>query len=90
MSVTVQIPCTLENFTKELKEVDVSGSTVGECLNDLVKKCPGIEEGLFKKATNKLLDGLDIWVNTESSFPLELLKPVSDGDTLYITGNGGT
>ncbi|MFC2070095.1 molybdopterin synthase sulfur carrier subunit [Chloroflexota bacterium] len=89
MSVKVHVSCNLEHFTNNIEVVDVAGSTVGDCLKDLAGKFPGIETGLFAN-DGKLLDGLDIWVNTESSFPLELLKPVKDGDALYITGNGGT
>jgi molybdopterin converting factor small subunit len=89
MSVKVYIPTSLEHLADNLKEVDVEGSTVGDCLGALVNKFPEIESGLFAKQ-GVLLDGLDIWVNMESAFPLELLKPVSDGDILHITGNGGT
>jgi hypothetical protein len=89
MSISINIPSSLEHCTGKIKEVEVAGATVGECLNDLVKKYPDIKCGLFDKY-GKLLKALDIWVNMESSFPLELLRPVNDGNILYITGNGGS
>ncbi len=63
---------------------EVSGTTVGECLADLVRRFPGIEPKLFNKK-GKLLNYIDIYVNLESSYPEELAKPVIDGDKLSIT-----
>ena len=63
---------------------EVSGTTVGECLADLVRQFPGIETKLFNKK-GKLLNYVDIYVNLESSYPEELAKPVMDGDKLSIT-----
>lgn len=84
MSVTVSIHQTLRHLIGDQVTVEVSGTTVGECLYDLVKQFPGVEPRLFDKK-RKLLNYIDIYVNTESSYPEELAKPVKDGDELHIT-----
>lgn len=84
MSVKVSIHQTLRHLTGDRATVEVGGTTVGECLYDLVKQFPGIELRLFDKR-GKLLNYIDIYVNTESSYPEELARPVKDGDELHIT-----
>jgi len=84
VGVKINIHPTLRQFTNGLAVAEVNGNTVGQCLNELVKQFPGIETGLFGK-NGKLLDYVDVYVNTESSYPEELAKPVKDGDEIYIT-----
>jgi len=84
MSVTINIHPSLYHFTNGQAIVEVSGNTVGQCLDDLVRQFPEIKKGLFGK-DGKLLNYVDIYVNLESSYPEELAKPVDDGDELYIT-----
>ena len=83
MSIKVNVHPVLQNYTNDQDAVQVNGTTVGECLNDLVKQFPGIERGLFNKQ-GKLLNYVDIYVNLQSSFPEELAKPVKDGDEIQI------
>lgn len=73
----------MHQFTNSQAVAEVNGNTVGHCLNDLVKQFPDIEKWLFGK-NGKLLNYVDIYVNTESSYPEELDKPVNDGDELHI------
>ena len=84
MSIKVNIHQTLRHLTNGQGTAEVNGSTVGECLNELVHQFPGMETRLFDKK-GKLLNYVDIYVNTESSYPEELAKPVKDGDELSIT-----
>ncbi len=73
-----------------MEVVEVSGNTVGDCLNHLVKQFPGIEKMLFAK-DSKLLGYASIYVNGEDAYPEELAKPVKDGDELrilYVIGGG--
>ena len=84
MSVRINIHQTLRHLTNGQGMAEVNGTTVGECLNELVQQFPGMETRLFdKKGT--LLNYVDIYVNLESSYPEELAKPVKDGDELSIT-----
>ena len=91
MSIRIKIPLSyVQLFTDDtdfvqlpLSVVEVSGSTVGECLNHLVKQFPGMKKQLFTK-TGNLFENIMISVNGESAYPEELAKPVKDGDELNI------
>ena len=84
MSITVNIHQALRQITNNQSTVEVAGTTVGECLADLVQQFPDVKGKLFGK-NGKLLNYIDIYVNAESSYPEELAKPVKDGDKLSIT-----
>jgi molybdopterin converting factor small subunit len=83
MSIKVKIHPTLQQFTGDQEVVEVAGQNVGECLDSLETQFPGIKQKLCDKQ-GKLLDYLDIYINSESSYPEELAKPVNDGDELTI------
>jgi molybdopterin converting factor small subunit len=84
LSITVNIHQALRQITNNQSAVEVAGTTVGECLTELVQRFPDIKGKLFDKK-GKLLNYIDIYVNAESSYPEELAKPVKDGDKLSIT-----
>ncbi len=84
MSVEVKI------FYPELREaiddpgdVRVVGATVGECLEDLVKRYPGAEKLMFD-SRGKLLKRVYVFVNAEGMFKAEFARPVEDGDELIV------
>jgi len=90
MSIKIEIPSYLQPYTNNMEVVEVNGSTVGGCLNHLVKQFPGIEKMLFAK-NGKLFGYVAIYINGEDAYPKELAKPVKDGDELdilYIIGGG--
>ena len=87
MSIKVKFPTllhsSLHSSSHGYETVEVTGHTVGECIDQLETKFPGIKQGLCdKKGQLKLY--YDIYVNSESSYPEELAKPVKDGDELTI------
>ena len=83
MSIRINIPYLFRYFTNDVDKIDIDGKTVGECLNILVKEFPSLREWLFTE-DGTLLDSVDVYVNGESSYPEELLKPVNDGDEIYL------
>ena len=83
MGIKVHIHPVLHQYTNNQKIAEVNGSTVGECLDDLVKQFPSTEKGLFNE-NGKLYSYVDIYVNRKSAYPEELNKPVKDGDELHI------
>jgi molybdopterin converting factor small subunit len=97
-SVKVNIPLSYEqSFTDDTdfvqlprNVIEVHGSTVGECLNHVVKRFPSIKKQLFTP-TGDLFNNILISVNGESAYPEQLAKPVNDGDELNIVFmiNGG-
>jgi molybdopterin converting factor small subunit len=64
--------------------VEVEGNTVGHCLDNLVRKFPGMKKALFDKK-GKLLRVIEIYINSKSAYPDELVKQVKDGDNVHIT-----
>jgi len=83
MSVKIKIHSLLIEFTENNEVVEVEGSTVGECLDQLVLKFPAIKEKIFKKE-GVLLNTTEILVNGEDPYPDDLAEPVRDGDEVYI------
>ena len=83
MSIKIAIPLYLQPLTNNTEVVELNGSTLGECLNHLVKQFPRMEKMLFDK-NGKLFGYVAIYVNGEDAYPEELVKPVKDGDELYI------
>ena len=84
MAVKVHLHLTLRQFTNGQEIIDVEGTTVGECLKNVVKKYPGMESSLFGK-NGKLSNIVEIYVNLQSAYPNELAKQVKDGDEIHIT-----
>ncbi len=81
--IKINIPAYMQSFTNNMEVVEVNGSTVGECLNHLVKQFPGMKKQLFSKNGN-LFENIIISVNGESAYPEQLAKPVKEGDELNI------
>ncbi len=83
MSVKIDVRPGMQHFTNNQDVVEVNGSTVGECLDQLIDQFPVLRDELLDKDGN-VLHFVDIYVNGKSSYPEELAKPVKDGDELYI------
>ncbi len=90
MPVKIHIHVTHRQFTNGQDVVTAEGTTVGECLNHLIKQYPTMEKALFAKK-DKLLNVVEVFVNHATAYPNELLKPVKDGDeiTLLVMLAGG-
>ncbi|GAH87683.1 unnamed protein product [marine sediment metagenome] len=90
MSIKISIPSYMQSYTNNTEVVEVNGSTVGECLNHLIKQFPGMKKQLFSKNGN-LFGDIIISINGKSAYPEQLAKPVTDGDELdivFIIGGG--
>ena len=89
-SIKINIPSYMRPYTNNMEVVEVNGSTVGKCLNHLVKQFPGTKKWLFSKNGN-LFENIIISVNGESAYPKQLTKPVKDEDELkiiFVIGGG--
>jgi molybdopterin converting factor small subunit len=82
-SITYNVPAFLEHLTGGITHVEVTGSTVGECLEYFVKEFPETKELLFDES-GRLLGHIEIFVNGLSAFPEESARPVHDGDTVSM------
>ena len=83
MGIHVYLLPYLSRFTGGLKVVEVRGKTVGECLEDLVRRYPRLEKEIFREGDG-LSQVLEIYVNRRSAYPNELSRPVDEGDELHI------
>ena len=83
MGIKVDVSLLSNQYTEGQQIIDVTGNTVGQCLDDLVNKFPNIKQGLFD-TNGKLHSYIDIYVNGESAYLETLAKPVKNGDKLHI------
>jgi len=83
MSVKINIPSYLQPHTSGYDVIEVTGSTITECLNHLIEQFPDISKALFTKE-GKLFDFVSAYLNGEFTDAAELTKPVNDGDELHI------
>lgn len=84
MGIKIHIHPTLIQVTKGMEIVEVKGTKVGECLYDLVRQFPDIQQSLFD-SKGGLLPVIEIYLNLESAYPDELGKPTKDGDEIHIS-----
>ncbi len=63
--------------------IEVSGKTVGECLEGLVRLHPAFGKELYEKK-GKLKPWIEIYVNNQCTYPEELVYPVTDGDEIQV------
>lgn len=83
MSVKINVYYFLPHLTNDREIVEVEGSTVSECLNDLITQYPAARDWLFEK-NGELRKYLDIFVNLKETDPDDLSTPVRDGDEIHI------
>jgi molybdopterin synthase sulfur carrier subunit len=83
MSATIEISSVFGRYTNDQLNTKVEGDTVGECLEDFFQRHPDMRQIVLDKKGN-LRHNFDIFVNGKSSYPLEMSKPVNDGDKLNL------
>jgi molybdopterin converting factor small subunit len=83
MSVEINIPPSLQALVDGVKQVDVAGGTVGECLEDLVRRYPRLKGKIFTRG-GRLPKGMNIFINGASAGPRPLAMPARDGDKVHI------
>ena len=85
MSVSINVYPGFRHLTDGQGIVEVDGETVGQCLEQLVERYPGIERVLYRK-NGTLAKHVEIMVNQKTTYPEELSVPVKDGDELRMLG----
>jgi len=64
-------------------EVEVEGTTVGECLADLTRRQPGVDKLLFD-SQGRLLKRVYVFVNAEGMTKADFSQVLAEGDVLII------
>jgi len=83
MSIKVHLYSGLKEFANGQNVAEVQGSTIGECLADLVEQFPRMKRELFDE-NGKLVDHVFVSINMKSAYREELTKLVDSEDELYI------
>ncbi len=83
MSIEINLHKTHRQLTDGQETIVVEGTTVGECLDELISRYPGLEKEIFDNK-GKLSNIIEIYLNGLSAFPDELKRPVKDGDKIQI------
>ncbi len=83
MAIEVRIPTILRTYTGGAKQVEGSGSTLAELIDDLDKRHSGlrgrlVEDGALRRFVNVYLNDEDV------RFLGGLETPVKDGDTVTV------
>jgi len=81
LAVTVNLHPWLSEVAGGQKEAVVTGTTIGECLQNIDELFPGIKDRLINRE-GKLKPYITILLNGENTYPEELMKPVEPGDEI--------
>ena len=81
----MNIPSYFQRYTNGVDVAEVNGTTVGKCLNDLVKQFPDIKTMLFYEPDD-LDESVVVCVNKEvlTAWDEPLRRPIVDGDEISI------
>ena len=84
MAVTVRIPTPLRKLTNEQETVEVESATIGEAVDELEGKFPGIKELLIGE-DGEIRRFVNVYVNEEDiRFLDNQTTPLKDGDDISI------
>jgi molybdopterin converting factor small subunit len=83
MSIKVHLYSNLRRYTDNRETVHVRGSTVGECLHDLVVQYPPVAQFLFDE-NGSLLEKVFVSINLESTYREKISTPVEENDEMYL------
>ena len=84
MSIRVYLHKTHRQYVDDLESVTVIGDTVGECLQELIRRYPRLTPKLFE-GSGKLHKTVEVYLNMQTTYPEELAKPTQNGDEIHIT-----
>jgi sulfur-carrier protein len=83
MSILVHLYSNLQKYTENQPVVEAQGTTVGQCLNNLVQKYPSLGSRLFDKK-QKLISNVFISINLKSTRSAPLEQSIEKDDQIYI------
>ena len=81
MGIKVKLDFILQEFAGNRDKVEVNGTTVKQCLEDLIKRFPRMRTRLFDK------DGIiipTVLINDKALTPEELNQSVTENDELWL------
>ncbi|MBN2061012.1 MAG: MoaD/ThiS family protein [Deltaproteobacteria bacterium] len=81
MSIKVRLNMPLQNLAGGKERIEITGNTVRECLDDLIRRLPGAEKTIFDNSGYPIPL---ILVNNTYLPQGELDRDIKDGDELSI------
>ena len=81
--VQVRVAALLHSYTRGASVVDATGATLGEALEDLDRRYPGMRFRLVDEQ-DRLRPHVRVFVNSTDA--RDLGHPLANGDELYIVG----
>lgn len=90
MSISMEIPAVFKRYTGDRSTVNVTGSNIGQVLQDMARQHPEAAK-IFLDNEGRLHRSYDIFINGQSVYPLKPETPVKEGDKLDLIMiiNGG-
>jgi len=83
MSIKVKLNSILQKHTGGQEVIEVTGHTVGECLENLESRFPDIKQETRNKQ-GRLVPYCYFFVNSKCALVNKLTPPVNDGDEIEI------
>jgi len=83
MSINVEISPIFGRYTNNVLNIQVSGKTVHDALQDLARQFPDLKKMILDKDGN-LMQSYDFYINGENVYPRNMSQPLKDGDKLNI------
>jgi sulfur-carrier protein len=83
MSVRIHLHPDMVRLAGNNEIFEATGTTVGECLGELIGQYPDVGELVFDE-DSRLKTFIEIYVNRTTTYPNELGKKVSDGDEIHL------
>jgi sulfur-carrier protein len=83
MSIEVRIPTILRTYTGGAKAIEGSGATLGELLEDLDRRNPGLRDRIVD--AGELRRFVNVYLNDEDvRFLGGIQTPINDGDAVTV------
>jgi len=83
MAVRIHLHPDMWYLADNRETVETTGATVGECVNQLITRYPGLADLVFYK-DGTLQTFVEVYVNRRAAYPNELERPVTDGDEIHL------
>ena len=84
MTVRIHLHPDMCYLARNNEVVETAGSTVGQCIEQLIARYPALKELVFYR-DGQLQTFIEIYVNRKAAYPDELGRKVEDGDEIHLT-----
>jgi molybdopterin converting factor small subunit len=83
MSVRIHLHPEMAHLAGDNYTVETVGSTIGECIEQLVVRHPALKDLIFYR-DGQLQTFIEIYLNRKAACPDELNHKVEDGDEIHL------